>query len=146
MDPTNLLMIAVLAVLVFYFFWNSRKRKQQTEKLQSAMVPGVEIMTSFGLFGTLVSVDEVENSAVLEISPGTTVRVHRQTLSKVVTPTEEGTPRSVEEAMAIANREAEEREFELNTDTAIRSTEPEFGERTDESSAKPRRVPKNTDE
>jgi preprotein translocase subunit YajC len=120
----NIALVVVLALFVFYAFRNSRKAKAKQEELKSQIVPGVEVMTNFGLFGTLVSVDEVSNVAELEVSPGTIVRVHRQTLAKVVTETEvaEGEPRSVEEAMAIANREAEARE------RAARGESPEFGE------------------
>ena len=131
MDPFTLVMLAVLAVLIFFMFRNSRKRKQQAEELQSQIVPGVEVMTNFGLYGMLKSIDEVSNIAELETSPGNVVRVHRQVIARVVTQdaAEPGAPRSVEEAMEIANREAEERDREAAGDDAAPVGEPEFGER-----------------
>lgn len=128
MDPLTIGMLAILAVLIFFMFRNSRKRKAQTEELQTKMVPGAEVMTSFGLFGTLKSVDEVNNIAELEVAPGQVVRIHRQTLTKVVEPTEidPDAPRSVEEAMEIAAREQEERDrLKLNEDSAIRHEDPD---------------------
>ncbi len=135
MDPLTIGMLAVLAVLIFFMFRNSRKRKTQQEELRAQIVPGAEVMTNFGLYGKLISLDDTSKVAELEVAPGSVVRVHSQTIAKVVTD-EVGTagePRSVEEAMAIANREAEERndDIKLNEDTAIRLTEPEFGERVD---------------
>ncbi|MDM4763238.1 preprotein translocase subunit YajC [Galbitalea sp. SE-J8] len=129
-DPTTIIMLVVLAVLVFFVFRNSRKRKADAEKIQTQMVPGAEIMTSFGLYGTIIELDDVANTATLEIAPGTAVKVHKQTLSKVVSSDDapEGAPRSVEEAMAIANREAEEREAAA---AASLDAEPAFGERTE---------------
>jgi preprotein translocase subunit YajC len=129
-------MLVILAVLIFFMFRNSRKRKQQAEELQTKMVPGAKVMTSFGLFGTVVAVDEVANEAQIEISPGVIVTVHRQTLAKVVDPTEvdANAPRSVEEAMEIANREQAEREA---SEAAAAETEPKYGERTD-TAKKPR--------
>lgn len=130
LDPLTIGMLAILAVLIFFMFRNSRKRKAQQEELQTKMQPGAEVMTSFGLFGTLREVDEVANEAQLEIAPGVTVRVHRQTLAKVVDETAEvepGAPRSVAEAMEIAEREQREREGLGSGD----DTEPEFGERRD---------------
>jgi preprotein translocase subunit YajC len=120
----NIALVVVLALFVVYAFRNSRKTKAKQAELKSQIVPGVEVMTNFGLFGTLVSVDELSNVAEIETSPGNIVRVHRQTLAKVVTETEtaEGAPRSVEEAMEIANREAEARE------RAASGATPEFGE------------------
>ncbi|MEQ1734912.1 MAG: preprotein translocase subunit YajC [Rhodoglobus sp.] len=142
MDPLTIGMLAILAVLIFFMFRNSRKRKAQQEELQSKIQPGAEIMTNFGLFGTLKSVDELSNVAEVETSPGNIVRVHRQTIAKVVTADElnpDG-PRSVEEAMAIANREAEERDrVKLNEDTAITMDAPAYGERVDPDAKKPAR-------
>lgn len=134
MDPLTIGMLVVLAVLVFFMFRNNRKRKQMMEELQSKMVPGVRVMTNFGLYGTLRSVDESANEAELEIAPGTIVTVHRQTLSKVVDEVAEGQPRSVEEAMEIANREQAERDG-----VAADQAEPEFGERVTDEPAKPAR-------
>jgi len=122
----TILMFAVLAVLIFFMFRNSRKRKAEVEALKDQIVPGVEIMTNFGLFGTLVSIDEVSNVAEVETSPGNIVRVHRQTIAKVVTQDDTDAPRSVEEAMERANREAA-----LKEDGALPEGEPEFGERVD---------------
>ncbi len=84
MDPLTLVMLGVLALLIFFMFRNSRKRKANLELLQQKMVPGAEVMTNFGLFGTLVDIDEEQNVATIETSPGSTVRVHRQTLARVV--------------------------------------------------------------
>lgn len=83
-DPLTIVMLGVLALLVFFMFRNSRKRKQDLAQLQDKMVPGAEVMTNFGLFGTLVSIDDEANVATIETSPGNTVRVHRQTLARVV--------------------------------------------------------------
>jgi|GEM_PF-359119 len=134
MDPLTIAMLAVLAVLIFFMFRNNRKRKADLEKLQSQIVAGAEIMTNFGVFGTLLSIDATTNVAEVETSPGTVLRVHRQTITRVINPDEvDGdAPRSVEEAMARANAEAEARELAAaaaDADTAF-ATEPEFGERT----------------
>lgn len=149
MDPTLILFAVVAVVLIFLMFRNSRRNKTRQAELKTQMVPGAEIMTNFGLFGKLLSVDELSNVAEIETSPGVIVKVHRQTLSKVVTPdeaTDSDAPRSVEEAMAIANREAEEREAA----TKIDAEAPEYGERVDDPITKATtkrapRAPKKTD-
>lgn len=83
-DPLTLMMLAVLAVMIFFMFRNNKKRKAQAEQLRTQMVPGAEVMTNFGLFGELKAIDEERNEAHIEIAPGTIVRVHRQALSRVV--------------------------------------------------------------
>ncbi|MFT4123347.1 MAG: preprotein translocase subunit YajC [Microbacteriaceae bacterium] len=149
MDATTIVMLVVLAVLVFFMWRSSRKRKQQAEDLALKMVPGAEVMTNYGLYGTIVAIDETANTAQLEIAPGVVITTHRQTLSKTVggEGVEDGAPRSVEEAMEIANREAAEREAAEQEALATKVDEdvaPEFGERVPESKKPARRTRKPT--
>ena len=85
-DPFTIIMLAVLAVLIFFMFRNSRKRQADARELQSKVVPGAKVMTNFGVFGTILSIDEDENQVLLETSPGTVLTVHRQTVARVVEP------------------------------------------------------------
>lgn len=84
MDPLTLGMLAILAVLIFFMFRNGQKRKRDTEALQSKVAPGAEVMTNFGLFGTILTMDEDDNKVGLEVAPGTVVTVHRQTIARVI--------------------------------------------------------------
>ncbi|WP_309071860.1 preprotein translocase subunit YajC [Arthrobacter sp.] len=85
-DIFSLLLPLALAFLIFTMFRKQRKMKQQVAEQRTQMVSGTEVMTNFGLFGTIVSLDDEHNKAVIEISPGVTATVHTQTLTKVVTP------------------------------------------------------------
>jgi len=132
MSQTYLILIVAVLLIGFMVFSSRRNRKRQAD-LRSTIVPGVEVMTNFGLFGKLLSVDDATNVAEIETTPGTIVRVHRQTLSKVVAseelaPSTGDTPRSVEEAMEIANREQADREAAAKVD----SEAPAYGERIDD--------------
>lgn len=83
----ELILLGFAAILVVFMFFSSRKRKREAEALQGKMVPGAEIMTSFGVFGTLISVDEETHTAIVEVAPGVELKVYRQTLARVVEPT-----------------------------------------------------------
>ncbi|TFC15363.1 preprotein translocase subunit YajC [Cryobacterium algoritolerans] len=119
MDPLTLVMLAVLAVLVFFMFRNGRKRQKDQAALQSQMVAGAEVMTNFGMYGTILSIDEEANKVALEIAPGTVVHLHRQTIARVVEPTVAESDSEVEPAPTA----------QLNQDNAIVMGEPEFGQR-----------------
>lgn len=84
MGLLEFVMLGVLGLLIFFMVRNSRKRRAMIDELQQKMVPGAEVMTNFGLFGTLVAIDDDKNIATIEVSPGSEVRVHRQTLARVV--------------------------------------------------------------
>lgn len=77
----------MIGLLVLMFWFTSRNRRRQQQKMkdqQSKMVPGTQVMTSYGLYGRVVSIDQEAVKAVLEIAPGTQVTVHLQTLTTVV--------------------------------------------------------------
>lgn len=84
MDLTLLLPLVLIAVLVVLMFRRSRQQQKTMAEMQTKMEPGVEVMTSFGLFGRIVSVNDAENQVVLELSPGNTATVHRQAVTKVI--------------------------------------------------------------
>lgn len=109
-DPFTIIMLAVLAVLIFFMFRNSRKRQQDARDLQSRVMPGAKVMTNFGVYGTILTIDEDENQVELESNPGTVLTVHRQTIARVIDPVE------APEAEA----------------TSAIETDPEFGERVEE--------------
>lgn len=88
MDPMTLLLFAMFAVLIFMMIRKQRKTKAAQEERRSKLAPGVEIMTNFGLFGKVLAIEEEENKLLLEISPGVTATVHRQTVAKIMDPTD----------------------------------------------------------
>lgn len=84
MDPISWFMVGALALLVWFMVRNTRKQRESQMTLQEKLQPGAEVMTSFGLFATLVSIDDETNVAVIDAGSGTLLKVHRQTLTKVV--------------------------------------------------------------
>lgn len=88
MSPMNLLLFVMFGLLIFMMLRKQKKAKAAAEEKRSKLAPGVEIMTNFGLFGKVLSIDSEENKIVMEISPGTTATVHSQTVAKIVQPQE----------------------------------------------------------
>ena len=83
-DPFTLMMVAVLALMVVFMIRNSRKQKADREALVSKVVKGANVMTTSGIFGTILSINEDENEILLETTPGTKLRIHRQAIASVV--------------------------------------------------------------
>jgi preprotein translocase subunit YajC len=128
-DPLTIGLFVLLAVVIIFMWRSSRKRRADAEELQTKMVPGAEIMTQTGIFGTLVSIDEDTNQAIIETTPGTKLRVHRQVLARVVEPDE-----------IPADDKPASRGVQLNEDNAMPAGDPQYGERVDET--KPKRAPR----
>ncbi|GER22198.1 hypothetical protein NCCP1664_06950 [Zafaria cholistanensis] len=83
-DPMTLILLAAFAFLIFMMFRGRKKAQKAQEQLKAELAPGAEVMTQFGLFGTVVSIDDENNKIVLELSPGNTATVHSQAVAKVV--------------------------------------------------------------
>ena len=138
-DPLTIGLVVLLAVMVIFMFRNSRKRKRDAEQLQNKFVPGAEVMTQHGIYGTLISVDDEKNEAIIETTPGTRLRVHRQTISRVIDPVEADEDIIEEPAGADLDAPA----HELNQDHAIPAGDPQYGERVGEDvDEKPKRAPR----
>ena len=84
MDPLSLGMYAVLILMVVFMIRNSRKQKQAREDLNNNVVKGAHVMTTSGIYGTVVSVDDAENEIVIESTPGTVLRLHRQSVASII--------------------------------------------------------------
>jgi preprotein translocase subunit YajC len=130
MDPMLIIIAIALAAFVFFQFRNSRKRQRETAERQTKIVVGAEVMTNYGLYGTIISLDDDNNMALIESTPGTVLKIHRQTILKVVEPDEPTVPDATAEA-AVTEPEVVDVEP---------VAEPEFGERT-QTPAKPTRKP-----
>jgi preprotein translocase subunit YajC len=74
----------VLIVLVFWFLVvrPARRQQQKLAATQSAVQVGSEVMLGSGIYGTVVSVGD--ETLQLEVAPGTTMKVARQAVVKVV--------------------------------------------------------------
>ena len=74
-------LLIMVALLVFMFSRTNKQRKAQQE-MQSNVGPGAEVMTTSGMFGTVVEVDG--DVVVLEIAPGLHTRWTRRAVARVV--------------------------------------------------------------
>jgi preprotein translocase subunit YajC len=128
-------LLVLLAVMVFFMFRNSRKRRRDAQEMQAKLQPGAEVMTQHGIYGKLISIDDEKNEAVIETMPGTLLRVHRQTVARVIDPVvaEEDV---VDEVTADSSAPAIESVDE--TRARLENGEPQYGERLDDE--KPKRA------
>ncbi|MFI9595168.1 preprotein translocase subunit YajC [Nonomuraea sp. NPDC052265] len=76
----------ILLVVVFYFLLirPQRKRQQEALQMQNSLAPGARVMTTTGLFATVVAVDNED--VVLEIAPGIETRWIKAAIGRVVQP------------------------------------------------------------
>lgn len=85
-DPMMFLPLILLAVMLILMWRGNKQRQSMMNEMRTKLVPGAEVMTQAGIFGTLVEIDTDSNIATLEVSPGVEIRVHSQTVATVVEP------------------------------------------------------------
>jgi preprotein translocase subunit YajC len=84
------LLILVLPIALLYFMYRSQKRRAaQQQSLQRAAQVGEEILTTSGIFGTIVDEDEDAGTVVVEIAPGTNITMVRAGIARRVTEDED---------------------------------------------------------
>ncbi|MFE6970343.1 preprotein translocase subunit YajC [Isoptericola sp. NPDC057653] len=92
MDFSIIILFVVLAGLMFFMSSRSRKQQRAQQEFRSQLAPGQEVMTGSGLFGTVVEIDEENDTVTIESSPGTQTRWLRAAIAKRVdTPVEDAT-------------------------------------------------------
>jgi preprotein translocase subunit YajC len=83
MDPGPLIFLAALAAVFWFVLIRPQRRRQQEHR---ALVLGLsqddEVITAGGIFGTIRSV--ADDHVVLEVAPGTEIRVAKEAVATVV--------------------------------------------------------------
>jgi preprotein translocase subunit YajC len=77
-------LIIVVLIILFYLviFRPQRRRQQRAQQMQSGVVPGSNIRTTAGIYGTVVSADDQD--VVVQIAPGVEVRMLRRAVMDVI--------------------------------------------------------------
>jgi preprotein translocase subunit YajC len=75
----GLLIYALPLLLIGFMFYSSRRRVKESQRVQSALSIGDEIMTTSGMFGRITALED--QIATLEVSPGVNIRVNRRAIA-----------------------------------------------------------------
>ena len=84
-SPISLIILLALPVVVFIMMRSQRRKVAQQQDVQRGAEVGDEIMTTSGIFGTIVEEDEEQDTVVVQIAPGTNITMIRAGIARVVT-------------------------------------------------------------
>ena len=87
-SAASLIFIVIIGLAAYFLFIRPRSTaaRRQRETLQE-IVPGVEVLTAAGIFGTVL--DVMEDRVTIETAPGTRITVLRSTIARRITPDSE---------------------------------------------------------
>ena len=78
----SLFPLLVLLALFAFTMTQNRKRKMIAANLASSLVIGAKVMTAGGIYGTVKAI--ADDVVSLEIAPGTTIRIAKAAIGRVV--------------------------------------------------------------
>jgi preprotein translocase subunit YajC len=78
------LALPLLMIVGFYFLLirPQRNRQRSQQALLASLEVGDEVMTTGGIFGTIIEIDDEAGTVTVEIAPGTRVKMLRQGISQ----------------------------------------------------------------
>ena len=65
-----LMMVVLFAIMYFFMIRPQNKKQKEIEKFRSALSVGQDVVTIGGIYGTVRSIDEAENTVTLEVATG----------------------------------------------------------------------------
>lgn len=72
----------ILLIVVFYFFMirPQQKRQKETMKFRNSLTKGSKVLTAGGIHGTIAEISDKSNTVLLEVAPGTRIRIEKSML------------------------------------------------------------------
>ena len=91
-SPLVGLALPILMLVGFYFLLirPQRNRQRAQQALLSSLEAGDEVVTTGGIFGTIVEIDDEAGTVTVEIAPGTRVQMLRQGIAQRFVDEDEG--------------------------------------------------------
>jgi preprotein translocase subunit YajC len=81
-SPFTFLIFLVPIGLLFFMMRSQRRRVNLQQAQQRSAEVGEDILTTAGIFGTIVDADDEEDTVVVEIAPGTRVKMVRAGIAR----------------------------------------------------------------
>jgi preprotein translocase subunit YajC len=107
MQPQNLLLLVLFGGLLLLMFSRQRRQQRETRAMQSTLRPGVSVMTTAGLFATVVSIED--QVVILETAPGQQSRWDRRAVARIMPEEEPAAVEGEHDEDAAADEDAGER-------------------------------------
>ncbi|HKD88421.1 MAG TPA: preprotein translocase subunit YajC [Streptosporangiaceae bacterium] len=77
-----LIIVAIFAIMLIFMFRSQRRRQRAAQDTQRQVMTGSRVRTTFGVYGTVVDSDD--RNVMLEVAPGTRIKMLRQAVAAVV--------------------------------------------------------------
>jgi preprotein translocase subunit YajC len=87
-NPIMSILPIIVLIAVFYFFIirPQSKRAKEEAKMRNSLRLGDKIVTTSGIFGSVIQIDDKKNVLSIEISKGVNITIYKTSIAEVLLP------------------------------------------------------------
>ncbi len=80
MMPTIIMMVVLFAIVYFFMIRPQNKKQKEIQKFRNALSVGQNVVTIGGIHGTIKSIDDSDNTVLLEVATGTKIKFEKSAI------------------------------------------------------------------
>lgn len=77
--------LALPILLMVFMFRSARRQERDRQAMVTTLTKGDEVLTSAGIYGTLISVNETKDEVVIKVDDGTRLRMTKGSVQRNIT-------------------------------------------------------------
>lgn len=82
-----IMLVVLFAIMWFFMIRPQNKKQKEIQKFRNALKVGDKVVTIGGVYGTVKSIDDTENTVTLEIATGVKVIFAKEAINPIATGT-----------------------------------------------------------
>ena len=75
-----IMMVVIFAIMWFFMIRPQQKKQKEIQNFRNAIAVGTQVVTAGGLYGTVKSIDDSDNTLMVEIAHDVKVKVDRNSV------------------------------------------------------------------
>lgn len=75
-----IMMVVIFAIMWFFMIRPQQKKQKEIQNFRNAIAVGTQVVTAGGLYGVVKSIDESDNTLMVEIARDVRVKVDRNSV------------------------------------------------------------------
>ena len=75
-----LMIVALFAIMYFFIIRPQQKRQKEIQNFRNSITVGQAVVTAGGIYGVVKSIDENDNTLMIEVANGVRIKVDRNSV------------------------------------------------------------------
>lgn len=75
-----LMMVVILAIMWFFMIRPQQKKQKEIQNFRNSITKGSSVVTAGGIYGTVVGIDEADNTLMVEVARDVRLKVDRNSV------------------------------------------------------------------